>query len=190
MLVESGIGRGAQIAAGPLRVGSRQPPPSASGRLEVAGARAADWSPLPGGRLPRVVGCYRLADMTNENPYGPPMHVDRSAVRPKRRRMTIREAYIVFVVTLSMIFLLSPAIDAARQTKQRPPIYPMISAIVPSGPFGILVATSCAAILAGGLTYAVSRLNRALPPGRVLFATLVFLIPLFAAWVICGLRGR
>jgi len=146
--------------------------------------------PSTGRRFDPLVGHWDGAvKMTSDNSHTTPTTRDRTAVPRLRRTMTIWEAYATFVISLSMIFVLSPAIDAARQTRQKPPIYSMISAIVPSGPHGLLVAISYAAILAGGLTFGVSQLNRVLPPRRVWVATLVFQLPLLGTWIACGLRG-
>ena len=98
--------------------------------------------------------------------------------------MTIRETYVLFAITVLMIFVLSPAVDLARERQGRQPIYPAISAILPSSPLGLPVAICYAGIGAGCLTYGVRCLRRILPGVSVWLATMLFLAPLFGGWLL------
>ena len=124
--------------------------------------------------------------MTNEKEHESPPGEGDAAVPSKRRSMKTREAYLLCTITLAMILVLSPAIDAARETQGMTQIYPMISAILPSGPTGLIVALVCAGIIGAFLTFAVCQIRRVLPRRSVWLATMLILLPLFASWVLYG----
>jgi len=101
--------------------------------------------------------------------------------------MQVWEAYVVFTIWLSSIFVLSPAVDAAREMRGDPPVFPAITAILPTNGFGlVLVAVIYAATIAAILTWSVCRLRRILPGRSVWLPTMLIIVSVMAFWLLCA----
>lgn len=104
--------------------------------------------------------------------------------------MRMCEVYALFVIVVTMLFVGSPAVDAARDLRGDPPLYPMIDALVPTNPpLPILVSLLYAIALAVPLTLAVSLVRRVMPRRNVLLATMLILVPIMAWWIGVGIRS-
>ncbi len=106
--------------------------------------------------------------------------------------MRMWEAYAGLVLLVTMIFVLSPSIDAARYARGDPPLYPMIDALVPTNPPYTLAILACpmyGIVLAVPLTLAASLLRRVMPRRNVWLATMLIVVPIMTWWISVGIRS-
>jgi hypothetical protein len=110
---------------------------------------------------------------------------------PARKRPTkLWESYFVFLILLSLAFVFSPAVDAAREVQGRRPAFSEITVLVPVGPIGLLVALSYALILATFLTMCVWCVRRFMPIQSVTLPTMLITFSLLGAWCLCAVLRR